>query len=89
MTNKFSPISSVSSAKRNEPDPHQLINAFFDKYELADGRRYVWELLTTAFSSEDINYWDRLERSNAVYFCQNIDSLLKAAHLIYKKQKDE
>ena len=62
------------------PDPHDTLREFFERYELRECQAELWKLLSAAFSSEDADYWDRRDRGNAVFFCKDLDELLKALY---------
>lgn len=66
------------SSQKPEPDPQQVINEFIERYNLRECQAELWRLLSAAFSSEDADNWDRQERGNLVFFCRNLDQLLKA-----------
>jgi hypothetical protein len=59
-------------------EPQQVINEFMERYELQECQAGLWRLLSAAFSSEDADHWDKHERGNMVFFCRNLDQLLKA-----------
>jgi hypothetical protein len=63
---------------KKEPDPQQVINEFIERYDLRECQAELWRLLSAAFSSEDSDHWDKHERGNMVFFCRNLDQLLKA-----------
>ena len=65
-------------------DPQQVINDFMDRHSLQECQAELWRLLSAAFSSEDADHWDKHERGNAVFFCRNLDQLLKALFEIKK-----
>lgn len=59
-------------------NPQQVIHEFMERYDLRECQAELWRLLSAAFSSEDADHWDKHERGNAVFFCRNLDQLLKA-----------
>jgi hypothetical protein len=78
---------STEKADRPAVDPHQVINSFFESYQIAECQNHIWNLLSAAFSSEDSDMWDAAQRGNAVFFCRNIDALIKAAFEINRLTK--
>ena len=85
MNNKFS--ATPQSPTADTENPYDMIDVFYDRYGPARSQRHLWELLTTAFSSQDIDFWSRLDRSNAVHFCHSLSDLLNATRLIHEQQK--
>ena len=70
---------------KQPPDPAGVINDFFERYEMHECESAIWRLLSAAFASEDADLWDKHDRSDAVFFCRNLDQLLKALY----KAKDK
>ena len=62
------------------PDPRDILREFFERYELRECQAELWKLLSAAFSSEDADYWDRGDRGNTIFFCKNLDEVLKALY---------
>jgi hypothetical protein len=69
-------------------DPYNVINSFCQSYQLPECEAQIWELLSAAFSSHDADSWDAITRGNAVFFCRNIDTLIKATYQINQQQHD-
>lgn len=68
------------SAQKPPPDPYEVIADFFERYELHECEAAIWRLLSAAFGSEDADLWDKHDRSDAVFFCRNLDQVLKALY---------
>lgn len=66
--------------QKQPPDPSQALRDFFERYELHECETELWRLLSAAFASEDADMWDKQERGNAVFFCKNLDQVLKALY---------
>ncbi|HYE56217.1 MAG TPA: hypothetical protein VD996_15315 [Chitinophagaceae bacterium] len=79
----------MQNSHKQTPDPYQVFNDFFERYELHDCQLELWRLLGAAFSSEDADNWNRLDRGNAIFFCKNIDEVLKALYALREKFKNE
>ncbi|HEY0679332.1 MAG TPA: hypothetical protein VGD17_13670 [Chitinophagaceae bacterium] len=69
---------SISDSNKQLPEPFQVFNDFFDRYDLRECQHELWRLLSAAIASEDADQWDRHDRGNVVFFCGNLDKLLKA-----------
>lgn len=67
---------------RRPPDPYEVIRSFFEQYQLWECQSELWKMLSAAFSSEDADFWDRRDRGNAVFFCKNLDEVLKALYAL-------
>ncbi len=72
----------TTPAQKQPPDPYQVIREFFDRYNLRECQVELWRLLSAAFASEDADHWDRQDRGNTVFFCRNVDEVLKALYEI-------
>lgn len=59
------------------PDPWDRIRVFFERNDLTECRALLWQLLSAAIASEEADMWDRRERGNLVFFCGNLDELLR------------
>ncbi|HYF30653.1 MAG TPA: hypothetical protein VD993_06015 [Chitinophagaceae bacterium] len=69
---------SDKTVHKQEPGPYKVLHDFLERYEARECHAELWRLLTAALSSDDADSWDRLDRGNVVFFCKNIDDLLKA-----------
>jgi hypothetical protein len=65
-------------AGKRQPSPYEVLQAFFERYDLRECQSELWRLLGASFSSEDADLWNRLDRANAVFFCKGIDDVLRA-----------
>jgi hypothetical protein len=75
----------TAGSQKQPPDPYQVIKDFFERYELHECEAELWQLLSAAFASEDADLWDKHDRGNTVFFCRNLDQVLKALY----KAKDQ
>jgi hypothetical protein len=73
---------------KQPPDPYEVLNEFFERYDLRECQVELWKLLGAAFSSDDADYWDKHDRGNAVFFCKNIDEVLKSLYSIKDELKN-
>ena len=68
--------------QKQPPEPYQQLNDFFERYALWECQAELWRLLSAALSSDDADYWDKHDRGNAVFFCKNMDDVLKALYAV-------
>jgi hypothetical protein len=73
---------SSEESSKQPPDPYEVISDFFERYELHECQHEIWRLLSAAISSEDADQWDKHDRGNAVFFCKNVDEVLKALYQV-------
>jgi hypothetical protein len=59
--------------------PYARIASFFQDYDLVECHALIWQLLTAALSSEDSDFWNKQQRGNVVFFCRDMDALIRAA----------
>ncbi|MGB8193596.1 MAG: hypothetical protein WCF67_16820 [Chitinophagaceae bacterium] len=71
-----------------KPDPYESLQSFYERYDLRECQSELWRLLGAAFSSEDVDDWNRFDRANAVFFCKSIDEVLKAVFALKEKILD-
>jgi flagellar biosynthesis regulator FlaF len=63
-----------------QPDINSTLETFFDQYDLEECQKEIWNLLIAYFGQSDNDLPNELSRSNTVFFCANIDALLKGLH---------
>jgi hypothetical protein len=78
----------ISSTTHTPPyDPYQTISSFCQSYQLPECRAHLWDLLSAAFSSENADSWNAMERGDLLFFCKNIDALLQASFQITQQEE--
>lgn len=65
------------------PNVSAVINDFFDQYNIDECQSEIWSLLTAAFSGSDIAVWGQRCSGDTVFFCKNVDDLLKGLYRIW------
>jgi hypothetical protein len=68
-------------------DPLPIINNFFDQYELDECQREIWNLLIAAFDTSQSDIWGQRCSSNAIFFCKNVDTLLKGLFKVWQEKQ--
>ncbi len=71
-------------SKEETLNPHSVIYAFFDYAHLPQVREMLWEWLKITA----VGNWQSLsteERADVLYFYEQLEKLVEAAHLIHKK----
>jgi hypothetical protein len=65
--------------------PHIVIEDFFDCYHLQDVRDILWRWLEAVISSPQNISSEPLERSNHIYFYENVERIIEAAYVMKRK----
>lgn len=60
-----------------------IINDFFDRYEQEECEREIWNLVTT-LSGLTTEYADSNSLANSVFFCRNVNFLIKKLYIVWK-----
>ncbi len=68
-------------------DPHKMIYAFCDAFELECCKERLWNLLKGLIGSDDMDSLDHIQRSNYIFFCEYLQKLIEASYIIYERQK--
>ena len=69
-------------------DPTSVIHAFFDFAHLPQVRAHLWDWLKTTVTG-DYNSLARHERGNLLYFFEQVEKLIEAAHVIHQQNKEK
>jgi len=64
-------------------NPIEVLHNFFDFVHLPEAREHLWELLKTTVTGNYCKTLTRGERSNLIYFYEQLEKLLEASHLIH------
>ena len=64
-------------------NPIEVLHNFFDFVHLPEAREHLWELLKTTLTGNYCKTLTRSERSNLIYFYEQLEKLLEASHLIH------
>ena len=67
-------------------NPELVIHQFFDYAHLPEVRSHLWDWLKSTVSG-DFNSLSRQERSSLLYFFEQLEKLVEAAHLIHQQSK--
>lgn len=75
----------VSSGEEPEVRAQQQLALFFERFSVEETQQHIWEILSAALGSENADFWDRHQRATHVWFCQQVDLLVKAAAVLHQK----
>jgi hypothetical protein len=75
-------------SKEAVENPQDIIFRFYDTFNLARSHERLWEMMKITLSSQDINDWDEVQRSNCIHFYELLTDLIKANYMLYLKLKD-
>ncbi len=64
-------------------NPKQVIDEFFSYAHLPQVRELLWELLKTAITGSYCHNLTRQEREGIIYFYEQLEKLIEAAHLFH------
>jgi hypothetical protein len=68
-------------------DPMLVIQDFFDYAHLPEARQQLWEMLKTIVTGNFPRTLNRRERTDLVYFYEQLEKLVEAAHLLYQNHR--
>ncbi len=68
--------------------PDKVIEEFFQYAHLPQVRWYLWEFLKTMVTGTYVQLKSR-ERANLIYFYEQIERLVEAAHVMYEQGKSD
>jgi hypothetical protein len=69
--------------------PITVIHDFFSYGHLPEIREQLWELLKTTVAGNYCKILDRRERSNMLYFYEQLEKLVEAVHILHVRDKEE
>ncbi len=64
--------------------PDKMIYAFCGAFDLNTCRQRLWDALKGLFSSEEVEDWDAIDRSNYLFFFERLEALIEASYLLYE-----
>jgi hypothetical protein len=67
-------------------DPERVIHQFFDYAHLPEVRAHLWDWLKSTVTG-DFNSLSLHERGNLLYFFEQVEKLIEAAHIIHQQSK--
>lgn len=70
-------------------NPLLAIHDFFSYGHLPEIRQHLWEMLKAMVTGNYCNLLTRRERSNLIYFYEQLEKLVEAAHVIHKNNPAE
>jgi hypothetical protein len=62
--------------------PQQMISEFCDQFDLADSHAMLWRMTLAFFGAEECDELDRHQRSQYLFFYQQLAALMEAAYLM-------
>jgi hypothetical protein len=66
-------------------DPMQVIHEFFNVGHLPQVRDMLWELLKITVTGNYAYGLTRREKTDLIYFYEQLEKIVEAAHLLHKK----
>jgi hypothetical protein len=71
-------------------DPYLVIQQFFEYASLSNCREYLWEWLKVTVSGTfNTGLMEKDQRFDMIYFYENIEKLIEAAHLIQLQNRSK
>lgn len=67
-------------------NPQTVIHQFFDYANLPQVRAHLWEWLKSTVTGDYITL-SRQEKGNLIYFFEQLEKLVEAAHIIHERSK--
>lgn len=74
-------------SQEEREDPMQAIRNFFNYANLPDIRQQLWEMLKTTVTGNYCRSLSRRERSDMLYFFEQLEKLVEAAHAMVRKEQ--
>jgi len=70
-------------------NPVKVIHDFYSYCHLPEIRRKLWELLKTAVTGDYSRALSGKERSDLVYFYEQLEKLIEGTHVIHLQHKEQ
>jgi hypothetical protein len=70
-------------------DPFLVFHDLFSTYHLPDIRQQLWKLLKTTVTGNYCRDLNRRERSDLLFFYEQLERLIEAAHLLHQREARE
>lgn len=67
-------------------NPQTVIHQFFDYASLPQVRAHLWEWLKSTVTGDYVSL-PRQEKGNLIYFFEQLEKLVEAAHIIHEQSK--
>jgi hypothetical protein len=67
--------------------PQAVLSNFCDNYHLHEVKQILWDWLVTAMGKPHSTYDEGKERSNLLFFYENIETLVEAVYTINTQQE--
>ena len=74
-------------SKEEIANPVQVIHNFFTNDHFPEVKNQLWCLLKTTVTGEYCGVLTRKERSDLLYFYEQLEKLVEATHVIHRQQK--
>ncbi|PWT99157.1 MAG: hypothetical protein C5B52_11080 [Bacteroidetes bacterium] len=69
--------------------PHQVIDDFFNAFQLQQARAELWQWLVAALENESGDYYNEKSKKNLIAFYETLESLVEAAWMIDQNRKSK
>ncbi|MDP4265179.1 MAG: hypothetical protein Q8941_21815 [Bacteroidota bacterium] len=77
----------IRLTEEQKKDPIQVIDDFFDAFELASSREQIADWLQCALASDNVQFAEPLQRDRIILFAEKIEELMEAALIINSRKK--
>ena len=71
--------------KREQLDPYSVIERFFGDYRLHECRHYLWAMVETCLTTDNVEFSDPEERANLLLRYKDLEGLLEAGYLLLQQ----
>ncbi|MGB8193836.1 MAG: hypothetical protein WCF67_18025 [Chitinophagaceae bacterium] len=78
-----------TNSNSQHPSLYPILHSFFDLYHLHSCEETMWKLLTAYIGQDDADLEPPIDRSNTVYFCRNVNKLLKELNKLWEEEYEQ
>jgi hypothetical protein len=68
--------------KEEQRDPYAVIERFFGDYRLHECRHYLWAMVETCLTTDNVEFSDPDERANLLLRYRELERLVEAVYLL-------
>ncbi|HEY4060403.1 MAG TPA: hypothetical protein VGM30_00805 [Puia sp.] len=68
--------------KGEQRDPYSVIERFFGDYRLHECRQYLWAMVETCLTTDNVEFNDPEERANLLLRYRELEKLVEAGYLL-------
>ncbi|MCS3801054.1 hypothetical protein [Niastella sp. OAS944] len=72
----------IRLSEKEMQDPIQVVNDFFNNYDLVQCRKFVWEWFKAVLSSPEFADQEGHIRNGHAYFYEQVEALVEATYLL-------